>query len=272
MLPRKRKKIAAAETRDWLELPSEVTASILSRLGAIEILNSAQTVCSQWRNICKDPSMWRSIDMRNLGERDKDYVHEKMCVHAVDRSCGHLLDINIEYFGTDELLFYISERSVHLKRLRLFSCYEISDEGLSEAASKFPFLEELEILICPISKHAVETIGRSCPLLKSFKYNLQRCKGYVCDDEALAIAQTLPELRHLQLLGNGLTNGGLQAILDGCPHLEHLDLRQCFSVRLVGNLERRCVESIKNLRHPSDPPPDYVLGAEDLDFWDIPSC
>ncbi|KAE8671899.1 Translation initiation factor 3B1 isoform 1 [Hibiscus syriacus] len=250
MLRRKRERSTAAGTRNWLELPWDVTALILSRL---------------------DPSTWRSIDMRNSGERDKDHVHDKMCVHAVGRSCGHLLDINIEYFGTDELLFYISERSNHLKRLRLFSCYEISDEGLSTAASKLPFLEELEISICPISKHAVETIGRSCPLLRSFKFNLQRCKGYVCDDEAVAIAQTMPELRRLQLLGNGLKNEGLQAILHGCPHLEYLDLRQCFSVRLVGNLERRCVERMKNLRHPCDPPHDYEFSAEDLDFWFYPS-
>ncbi|GMI70153.1 SKP1/ASK-Interacting protein 19 [Hibiscus trionum] len=263
---------AAAETRNWLELPPDVTASILFRLGAIEILNSAQNVCSQWRNVCKDPSMWRSIDMRNSGDlHHMDYDLETMCLLAVDRSCGHLLDINIEYFGTDELLFYISERSVHLKRLRLFSCFYISDEGLSKSALKLPFLEELEIFIGPISKQAVETIGRSCPLLKSFKYNLRRCKGYVCDDEALAIAQNMPELRHLQLLGNGLTNEGLQAILDGCPHLEYLDLRQCFSVRLVGNLEKMCVERVKNLRNPSDPIHDYEFVAEDLDTWYNPS-
>ncbi|KAL4387115.1 hypothetical protein GQ457_09G026520 [Hibiscus cannabinus] len=255
---------AAAESRNWLELPPEVTASILSRLGAIEILNSVQKVCSQWRNIFKDPSMWRSIDMRNLGNlHDMDYDLEKMCVHAVDRSCGHLLDINIEYFGTDELLLYISERSVNLRRLRLFSCYDISDEGLSEVALKLPFLEELEIFICPISKHAVETIGRSCPLLKSFKLNLKQCKSfhYVSDDEALAIAQTMPELRRLELLGNGLTNKGLQAILDGCPHLEYLDLRQCFNVRLGGNLEKRCVECLKTLRRPYDSTHDYEFDA-----------
>ncbi|XP_039067233.1 F-box protein SKIP19-like [Hibiscus syriacus] len=87
--------------------------------------------------------------MRNSGERDKDHVHEKMCVHAVGRCCGYLLDINIEYFGTDELQFYISERSVHLKRLRLFSCYEISDEGLSEAASKLPFSKSAKFRYVP---------------------------------------------------------------------------------------------------------------------------
>ncbi|KAE8702146.1 F-box protein SKIP19 [Hibiscus syriacus] len=109
--PPKMSDAAETETCNWLELPPEVTALILSRPGAIEILNSAQNVCSQWRKICKDPSIWRSIDMRNSGDlHDKDYGLKKMCAHAVDRSCSGLLDINIEYFGTDELLSYISER------------------------------------------------------------------------------------------------------------------------------------------------------------------
>ncbi|KAE8716892.1 putative F-box/LRR-repeat protein 23 [Hibiscus syriacus] len=256
---------AAVETRNWLELPFDVTASILSRLGAVEILNSAQNVCSQWRNICKDPSMWRSIDMRNSGDLwDMDYDLEKMCIHAIDRSCGYLLDINVEYFGTDEILSYISERSVHLKRLRLVSCYNISDEGLSKAALKLPFLEELEISYCSISKYSLETIGRSCPFLKTLKFNLQGYRRFhlESDDEALAIAQTMPELCHLQLFGNKLTNEGLQAILNGCPHLEYLDLRQCFNVSLGGNLEKRCVEHIKNLRRPNDSTHDYEFNAE----------
>ncbi|GMI80391.1 SKP1/ASK-Interacting protein 19 [Hibiscus trionum] len=260
---RKRKTSAAVETRNWLELPPDVTASILSRLGAIEILNSAQKVCSQWRNICKDPSMWRSIDMRNSGELEDGLVHEQMCFHAVDRSCGHLLDINIEHFGTDGLLFYIAERSVHLRRLRLFACYDISYDTLGEVALKLPCLEELEISICYISKHALETIGRNCPLLKSLKYNHRHCQHYACDDHALAIAQSMPELRRLELLGNALSNEGLQAILDGCRHLEYLDLRQCLNVRLEEDLEKKCMERIKTLRRPYDSTHDYEFSVGD---------
>lgn len=72
----------------------------------------------------------------------------------------------------------------------------------------------------------------------------------------------MPELRQLQLFGNKLTNDGLQAILDGCPHLESLDLRQCFNVTLTGNLGRRCAERIKHLRFPTDSTDDYELDAE----------
>ena len=82
------------------------------------------------------------------------------------------------------------------------------------------------------------------------------------DDEALAIAKNVPELRHLLLNGNRVTNDGLQAILDGCPHLESLDLRKCFNVTLSGNLGKRCAEWIKNLRHPNDSTYDYGIMAE----------
>ncbi|KAG6383473.1 hypothetical protein SASPL_156773 [Salvia splendens] len=54
--------------------------------------------------------MWRSIDMRNTGDLwEMPYHLDKMCCHAVDRSHGQLIVINTEYFGTDELLHYISQ-------------------------------------------------------------------------------------------------------------------------------------------------------------------
>ena len=130
-------------------------------------------------------------------------------------------------------------------------------------AAKLPLLEELAVSYCQFSKEALKAVGRSCPLLKSLKFNNQEygTPHIECDEEALAIAENMPRLRHLQLFGNNLTNDGLQAILDGCPHLESLDLRQCFSVKLTGNLER-CAEQIKDLRLPHDSTDDYEFGAE----------
>ena len=97
--------------RNWLELPRDVTESILQRLGAVEILETAQKVCTLWRNICKEPSMWRDINMLNLyewGDGQSDPL--KMCHNAIDRSCGQLRGINIEYVANDELLNYIAQR------------------------------------------------------------------------------------------------------------------------------------------------------------------
>jgi len=149
--------------------------------------------------------------------------------------------------------------SSQLNRLRLVRCRGISNKGLSGVAAKLPLLEELDISYCSLSKEALEAVGRCCPHLKSLKFNNSGQKYRVCDEEALAIAEYMSELRRLQLFGNKLTNDGLQAILDGCPHLESLDLRQCFNVTLAGNLGRICAEQIKDLRHPHDSTYDYEL-------------
>ena len=135
---------------------------------------------------------------------------------------------------------------------------------MNEAAAKLPLLEELEISLCSFSKEPLMALGRCCPLLKSFKLNRQviRSVHIECDEEAVAVAESMPELRHLQLFGNKLTDDGLNAILNGCPHLESLDLRQCLNVKLSGDLGKRCAERIKSLRRPKDPTDDYEFDGE----------
>ncbi|KAL0442473.1 UNVERIFIED_CONTAM: F-box protein SKIP19 [Sesamum latifolium] len=54
-------------TPPWLELPREMTTTILQKLGAIEILTTAEKVCTTWRSLCQEAAMWQSIDMRNEG-------------------------------------------------------------------------------------------------------------------------------------------------------------------------------------------------------------
>ncbi|XP_024018927.1 F-box protein SKIP19-like [Morus notabilis] len=246
--------------RNWLELPREVTASIFSRLVATEILKTIQFVCRSWFDICKDPLVWRKINMYNLGEAGLNMVLDRMCRHAVNRSRGNLVDINIEYFGNDDLLKYITDSCDQIKRLRLACCYYVSDEGLIEAIAKLPLLEELDLTLCSFSPEPIEAAGRYCPRLRSLKLNCQAYRPWHRDpdeeleinEEPISIAKHMPELRHLQLLGNPMTNIGLEAILDGCRHLESLDLRQCLSIDLKGKLGKRCMEQIKYMRLPHE--------------------
>ncbi|KAL1188346.1 putative F-box/LRR-repeat protein 23 [Cardamine amara subsp. amara] len=90
----------------------------------------------------------------------------------------------------------------------------------------------------------------------------------VCDDDALAIDETMPQLVRLELFGNRLTNIGLNAILDNCHHLEHLDLRCCSNIEFVGDLKKRCSERIKDLKLPDDSDPDSPV---DDTFSDLDS-
>nr|XP_011468347.1 PREDICTED: putative F-box/LRR-repeat protein 23 [Fragaria vesca subsp. vesca] len=95
--------------RDWTQLPHDVTASILSRLGAVDILETGQMDCKTWHKVCKDPLMWRVVDFRYDDlHRVKDLA--KMCRHVVDRSAGKLASINLDFFAYSELLKYITDR------------------------------------------------------------------------------------------------------------------------------------------------------------------
>ncbi|CAK8566640.1 unnamed protein product [Lathyrus sativus] len=96
---------------NWDELPRDITANIFQRLDTIEIVTTVRYVCPIWWNMCKDPLIWRTIRMTNVG--DSPYYDEQLleiCYYAIKQSCGHLEYISIENFATDDLLEYIAEK------------------------------------------------------------------------------------------------------------------------------------------------------------------
>ncbi|EOA14737.1 hypothetical protein CARUB_v10028030mg, partial [Capsella rubella] len=147
--------------------------------------------------------------------------------HAVDLSHGGLLEINIAEIGSDSLLAYI--------------------------ANRFDAICLHNILIVRIrAKIFIDYI-----VIVSFHHCLLTCALFLClyirsSTMPTSILYSAGCLRHLQLCGNLLTNTGLNAIRDGCPHLEHLDLRKCSNLDPVGNLEKRCLEKIRDLRLPKN--------------------
>jgi hypothetical protein len=102
------KEIETTTGPNWLDLPSDLTENILQRLG-IEIVTSACRVCTQWLKICKDPLMWRTIRMCYVP--GLSYLRfRRIFYNFVKRSCGHLQDINIEYYCTDDILKCIADK------------------------------------------------------------------------------------------------------------------------------------------------------------------
>ncbi|KAI3709987.1 hypothetical protein L2E82_39760 [Cichorium intybus] len=240
---------AKKESPNWLEMPHELMVNVFQRLPTVEILNSARKVCTTWLKICKYPAMWKVINMlqRPVDRWGWDSRLEALTKEAVDLSRGELIDISIDWFGTYELLDYIVRRSSKLKRLCLLSCLRIRDCALSQAVKRVPQLEELHLSETIVNAQEIEVIGQNCPQLKSFKMN--KVYSDSVDDQSLAIANNMPELRHLELIENEITNDGLEAILNGCPHLQSLDVRMCHYLDLDGYLGKMCMELIKDFKH-----------------------
>ncbi|KAK2387799.1 hypothetical protein QL285_061541 [Trifolium repens] len=226
-----------------------MTVNILQRLSTVDIVTSACLVCPLWWNICKDPFMWRTIQITKLNNNSHSDLL-KICRYAIDRSCGRLEEIEIKRFGTDDLLRYIAKNCSHLRYLGLVKCCEISDEGLIEAAKQLPLLEELDILFSYFTKDSLEVIGKSCPLLKSLKYNIGDNGDDIWYNEPFSFIKSMPQLRHLESRSDLLNGDELLSILDECPLLESLDVEACDYLFLTGDELKRCRDQIKNLRLP----------------------
>ncbi|XP_076935104.1 putative F-box/LRR-repeat protein 23 [Bidens hawaiensis] len=211
-------------TRNWLDLPSDLTINILQRVGVVDIVQNAQIVCTAWRDICKDPAMWRVV-----------YLNTWPWPCKSER----------------ELLQYVVDRSSQLRRLEIMLWYGVIE---IEPLKRLSLLEELSLYRVYITQENIETLGHYCPLLKTLKVSNKPYKVPSEDDVvALTIGKNLPGLTHLELIGNRMTNIGLEAILDGCCHLESLDLRVCWFLDMIGDLGERCSEQVKHLKLPYDP-------------------
>ena len=126
--------------------------------------------------------------------------------------------------------------------MKLVNCVNISNKVFCEAVGKLPMLEELDISYSGRWTYSLDVIGRSCPLLKSFKFAMFGFNSHSSNEDRFMIAETMQ--------GNEVYNDGLLAILDACPLLESLDLRGCLNLDITESLQQRCVEQIKSVQWP----------------------
>ncbi|KAJ3674391.1 hypothetical protein LUZ60_005007 [Juncus effusus] len=156
-------------------------------------------------------------------------------------------------------LFFLPDKASGLKSLRLISCKKISDESVVQTVISQPLLEELEITLGLCTAKLRKLIGEELPNLKRFVFNGFYNHPPFSEEEDLAncelafgIGKTMHELRHLQIVGNRLSNKGLKPILEGCPHLEILDIRKCNNLNMdESDLQAQCTR-LRFIRLPDD--------------------
>ncbi|KAL1556368.1 putative F-box/LRR-repeat protein 23 [Salvia divinorum] len=164
------------------------------------------------------------------------------------QSQGQLVELKLFCYEADDFLNYVAERSNQLRSLALTE-KDVFGTAFTKAIKKLPQLEELHF----IKMHSVgptdfEAIGISCPMLKSLTYSNTLNEHLEFTEHAVAIGKAMSNLSHLRLIGQRMENKGLEAILDGCPRLESLELQRCSGLDLQGALGIRCSEQIKDLR------------------------
>ncbi|KAF8662507.1 hypothetical protein HU200_056100 [Digitaria exilis] len=269
--------------RNWSELPLDALSAIFAKLGVIEILMGPGLVCRSWLAAAKAPELWRSVDMTH-----QDVVFSKgpdvLCSMAkvmIDRSDGLMESFWALKFATCGLVDYMAGRANSLKSIQLIRCTQFWDVSLARLASKCPILEEIECSYQRLPANLFRYIGTKCLHLKCLRIHTQwldfdpsrdliemENQGYENEgrripgeshaswearqnENAFAIAETMHELRLLQMGGNSLTDKGVHAILKGCSRLKFFDISKCYNVS--DGLRVRCTK-IKHVWLPGQRP------------------
>ena len=124
-------------------------------------------------------------------------------------------------------MFYSFNRSSQLRRLEFSSRDVIGPALIEELIKNLQQLEELKLFLNQLLQpEDLETIGVSCPMLKTFSYGNSWRQHPDISKYVIAIGKTMPNLCLLRLLGRWEGNKDVEVILDGCPHLEVLQLHQ----------------------------------------------
>ncbi|KAL6347225.1 hypothetical protein AAG906_013536 [Vitis piasezkii] len=113
---------------------------------------------------------------------------------------------------------------------------EISDSLAEEIAERFSTLTFSDVSCCnKTGSRALEAVGKNCNSLVGLCRNmhpLTTAGKFPQDEEAHAIATTMPELKHLEMAYYLSQHKSVLEILSCCPELELLDLRGCRHVEL----------------------------------------
>ena len=177
---------------------------------------------------------------------------------GIDNKLLHTLDLS-DSKVTDAGLLMIAQGCPQLKDITLGFCKKISDKGLLALAVNLPGMTSIHFCLeakathvgvhaiaehCPalvkISIHVVYfhdsvelndsilAIARGCPRLQAFSIRSWSCDE-ITDHSVAFLAERCKELRSVCLNGcKGVTDKGMKAVANSCPHLEKLEVAGLF--------------------------------------------
>ncbi|XWS23917.1 hypothetical protein CRYUN_Cryun28dG0057000 [Craigia yunnanensis] len=253
-----------SDIRQWDDLIPDALGLIFSNLSLQEVLTVIPSVCKSWRKAVTGPYCWQEIDIEEWSNRCQPNHLDRMLRMLITRSSGSVRKLCVSGLQNDTIFSFITENAGSLQALRLPRS-EMSDSIVEQTAGRLSTITFLDLSYCgKIGACALEAIGKHCKLLVSLCRNmhpLDAAGKLSQDDEANAIAATMPGLKRLEMAYHLISTGSVLNILSGCPQLEFLDLRGCWDVKLDNQLMKEKFPKLK-VKGPQ------VMDCYEMDEWD----
>ncbi|KAK2970378.1 hypothetical protein RJ640_007506 [Escallonia rubra] len=221
--------------RHWDELIPDALGLIFGNLALEEVLTVVPRVCRSWGGVVTGPYCWQEIDIEEWSRHETPEKIDRMLQMLITRSCGSLRKLCVSGLSDDSSLYSIAAHAKTLQTLRLPRC-EISDPVVAQVAAMLSTITFLDVSYClKIGAQALQAVGKHCRFLTGLRRvmnPLDVVDKPPQDDEALAIAATMPKLKHLEIAHLLISTPCVIEILINCRQLELLDVRGCWNVNL----------------------------------------
>ncbi|KAL3630522.1 hypothetical protein CASFOL_023506 [Castilleja foliolosa] len=221
--------------RKWDELIPDALGLIFKNLSLLEVLTVVPRVCKSWGKAVAGPYCWQEIDIEEWSKDRKPEIVDRMLQSLISRSGGSLRKLSVTGLTGDQSLSFIANHARSLQTLRIPRS-EINDLIIETVAEKLSSLTTLDLSYCiDIGARSLEAIGKNCKSLTTLRrvmHPLEVIQLQVQEDEALAIASTMPKLEHLEIAYLLVTTPCVVEIVKKCERLELLDIRGCWGVEM----------------------------------------
>ncbi|KAB2023734.1 hypothetical protein ES319_D06G039100v1 [Gossypium barbadense] len=224
-----------SEFQHWDELLPDVLGLIFTNLPIQELLTVISCVCKSWSKVVTGPHCWQYIDLDERSCRRLSHQLDRMLRMLITRSNGSLRSLHVSGLQNDSIFSFITENVGSLQVLRLPRSL-ISDSIVKQTAQRLSTVTFLDLSYChKIGAQAIEAIGKHCKhlvVLCRNMYSPDSVGKVEAEDEANAIASTMPRLKQLEFAYRCISTECVLNLLSCCPQLVHLKIDEFLSEKL----------------------------------------
>ncbi|KAI3742892.1 hypothetical protein L1987_60590 [Smallanthus sonchifolius] len=230
--------VVSEERRRWEGLNPEILALIFVKMPVEEMVSRVPFVCKGWMEVVGGPYCWSEVDLEAWCRRRDDSHAVDLVVKKLVRRCKFTVQ-RLSAYRMGESGFFVAHCLSVVVAITIcvleMPMSDITDQMVLTHIKPLPNLTVLDVSHClKITSKGIAAFGNQCKFLIHLKRNMSLLDAHspTDDSEAKTVADTMPNLQHIELCSGQFGDLGLSEILTKCKALTHLDVQGSWNVEL----------------------------------------